>query len=147
MTKPIVIIGSINMDLILRTAHLPLPGETVLGEDVQTAGGGKGANQAVAAARLGGQVSLVGRVGADSYGSIHIQNFKKEGLDVGHIHIDPDKPSGVAVILLDHNGENSIVVSPGANLHVSSSDLQQAAHLIQNAAVVVMQLEIPLFQM
>src|SRR6266508_7017825 len=100
----ITIVGSINMDLVVRVAHLPEPGETILGHDYQTIPGGKGANQAVAAARLGAQVDMVGRVGKDTFGNLLRENLQREGINGSAVEDDPDSSSGIALITVDENG-------------------------------------------
>lgn len=144
MNKSIIVVGSINTDLILRSEHLPTPGETVLGGNLQTAGGGKGANQAVAAARLGAEVVLVGRVGSDVYAEQHLQAFTAEGIVIDAIARCPDTPTGTAVILLDAQGQNSIVVSPAANAQVTGTDVENARQYFKPGAILILQLEIPL---
>ncbi len=144
MKPKIIVIGSLNIDLIVRSPHIPAPGETVLGSSFATAGGGKGANQAVAAARLGAQVSMVGRVGADNYGSTLLAGLKSDGVDTRFVQQDPEHPTGLALITVDDQGENSIVVVSGANWQVSKMDIDRAADEIANADVLVLQLEIPL---
>ena len=144
MSANIVVVGSLNMDLVIRAAHIPKPGETILGTDFQTIPGGKGANQAVAAARLGGKVSMVGRVGEDPFAKVLLQNLKTVGVDVNHIQSDPDAASGVALIVVDDRGENSIVVGSGANMLLSEKDVEAAESVISDADVLVMQLEVPL---
>jgi ribokinase len=142
--KPIVVIGSINMDLVCRTAQMPKPGETVLGSDLQTIPGGKGANQAVAAAKLGEEVHMVGRVGEDDFGERLLNGLQQHKVNTDHVTITEGVASGCAMILVDKKGENSIVVVPGANAKVTAEDVDAAAGVITSAAVVIMQLEIPL---
>lgn len=144
MKPKIIVVGSLNMDLIVRAPHLPAPGETVLGSAFTTAGGGKGANQAVAASRLGAQVTMVGRVGADSYGDALLQGLQSDGVDTRFVQCDPDQPTGLALITVDDHGENNIVVVSGANWRVSTADIERAADEIASADVLVLQLEIPL---
>lgn len=141
--RPIVVIGSINMDLVCRVARMPRPGETILGGDLATIPGGKGANQAVAAAKLGGNVHFIGRVGEDDFGQRLLTGLTQHNVNTRYVTITEGVSSGCALILVDKKGENSIVVSPGANRKVSPEDVDAAADLIKNAAVVVMQLEIP----
>ncbi len=138
----IVVIGSINRDLTVVTASLPKPGETVMGRRHYSGGGGKGANQAVAAARLGSRVAMVGRVGDDEHGTTLRTALQDEGIDVAGIGVDPELPSGLAVITVDDNAENTIVVSPGANARLSPEHLD--SELVAGAQVVLAQLEIPL---
>lgn len=140
----IVVVGSCNMDLVVRAPRLPAPGETVLGGEFYTAHGGKGANQAVAAARLGADVTFVGRVGADQFGAALRAGLAQAGVDVSHLVSDPEAPSGVAMILVDHRGENSIVVASGANLRLTPHDVERARALIEAADVLLLQLESPL---
>ncbi len=140
----IVVVGSLNMDLIATAPHTPLPGETVLGDSFSTALGGKGANQAVAAARLGGQVSMIGRVGDDEYGEAQRSGLARDGVDSTYVNVDPDSHTGIALITVDTKGENSIVVVPGANARLGPTDVEVAAQTILDADVLVMQLEVPL---
>lgn len=144
MKPKIIVVGSLNMDLIVRASHLPAPGETVLGNNFASAGGGKGANQAVAASRLGAQVMMVGRVGKDGYGDALLQGLQSDGVDTRFVLRDPDQPTGLALITVDDHGENSIVVVSGANWRVSTADIDRAADEIASADVLVLQLEIPL---
>ncbi|MEW5871339.1 MAG: ribokinase [Chloroflexota bacterium] len=140
----IVVAGSLNMDLIIRADHLPRTGETIIGSDLKTAAGGKGANQAVAAARLGGQVSMVGRVGKDNFGDLQVKGLQADGIDTRHISLDPTAPTGVAMILLDAGAQNMIVVSPGANHRLAPLLVEAAGEAIAAADILVLQLEIPL---
>src|SRR5512141_1578467 len=122
----IVVIGSLNADLVVRAARFPKPGETIQGDDLATIPGGKGANQAVAAARLGASVAMVGCVGADAFGSTLIENLKQNNVDVRHVLRDGSAATGTAIIIVDSNGQNSIVLSPGANARVTGSDIDAA---------------------
>lgn len=140
----IAVVGSVNRDLVLHVGHHPVPGQTVLGLGHETMPGGKGANQAVAAARLGGDVAFVGRVGADDAGQTLIEEFLHEGVDTAHLVIDADAPTGLAVITVDDTGENTIIVSSGANGRVSPDDVNGAAALLMAATVTLLQLEIPI---
>ncbi len=142
--KDIVVIGSSNTDMIVQTPHLPRPGETVLGGSFSTAAGGKGANQAVAAARLGGKVTLIARVGQDALGDQAVQGFTEQGIRVDHIVRDPQAPSGVALITVDRQGENCIAVASGANNRLGVADIESARERIAAADIVLMQLETPL---
>lgn len=144
--KPkIVVVGSSNTDMVARAPKLPGPGETVLGGAFVMAAGGKGANQAVAAARLGGDVTFIARVGADLFGEQAVQGFEADGIRTDYIVRDPDAPSGVALIGVDETtGENSIIVAPGANARLSIEDIEAAAGAIREADVLVCQLEVPL---
>ena len=142
--KPVVVIGSSNMDLVIKTARIPCPGETILGGEFVMVAGGKGANQAVAAARLGAQTWFVARVGEDPFGDKMLRNFADEGIETAHVTRDPEHASGVATITVDEDGENAIVVAPGANGRVRPDDIRRAREIIESADSVLMQLEIPL---
>src|SRR4051812_25092448 len=128
MIKPrVVVIGSSNIDLIVKTDRIPRPGETTIGGEFTMAAGGKGANQAVAAARAGGDVTLVARVGRDANGDLAIAGFVAAGIDVEHVSRDPTRPSGVALIVVGRTGENSIAVASGANNGLGVSHVRRAA--------------------
>jgi ribokinase len=142
--KDIVVIGSVNTDMIVQTPHLPRPGETVLGGRFSTAAGGKGANQAVAAARVGGNVTFVARVGQDAFGDQAVQGFADQGINVDHIVRDTQAPSGVALITVDAQGENCIAVALGANNNLGVADIEAVRDRIESADMVLMQLETPL---
>jgi len=144
MMDSIVVIGSSNTDMIVQTPHIPKPGETILGGTFCTAAGGKGANQAVSCARAGGQVTLVARVGKDMFGDQALQGFRVDGINVDHVGQDPAAPSGVALIIVDEQGENSIAVASGANGKLSVADVEAAAGAINSAGIVLMQLEVPI---
>jgi ribokinase len=140
----IVVVGSANTDLVVRTAHLPQPGETVLGGTFAQVGGGKGANQAVAAARAGGQVTLLAKLGDDDLADAALRSYQAEGIDTTHITRAAGVASGVALILIDAAGENAIAVASGANSLLAPADIDAAADAIRQADVVLIQLEIPL---
>jgi ribokinase len=140
----ILVIGSSNTDMVLEVQRLPAPGETVLGGGFSMAAGGKGANQAVAAARAGGDVSLIARVGDDAFGRQAVEGLRQEGIDLTYLVRDPDAPSGVALIFVSRKGENCIAVGPGANGRLATADIERAARAFAAAAVVVAQLETPL---
>src|SRR5260221_12068561 len=145
--KPIVVLGSINMDLVCRCARMPRPGETVAGQDLLTIPGGKGANQAVAAAKIAGpgeEVHLIGRVGHDDFGQRLMVGLREHGVNIERVIVTEGIGTGCATILVDEAGENSIVLSPGANAKVSVEDVEAAADLIAGATVLILQLEIPL---
>ncbi len=135
--------GSINMDLVARTSKLPVPGETLLGSNFFTVPGGKGANQAVALARLGVATSMVGRVGDDNFGNQLLKTLKVAGIDIENVLVD-EVSSGVALISVDDAGENQIIVVPGANGRVDSTDVENLSSLLPNCRVLLMQFEIPL---
>jgi ribokinase len=143
MSHKIVVVGSSNVDLIIKGDKIPARGETVLGGTFYKAAGGKGANQAVAASRAGGEVSFVSCVG-DEYGDESIEGYRKDGINVDHVKKDPKVATGIALILVDKNGENSISVASGANLSLSVSDIRNAKELIRDADVLLMQLESPM---
>jgi ribokinase len=143
LRKPIVVVGSINMDLVARTPQIPIAGQTVIGTGFTTTPGGKGANQAVAVARLGYPVKMAGAVGADVFGESLIGNLISAGVDTAAVG-RMDGPSGVAPILVADSGENSIVVVPGANGKVDSAYIDRHADLIRSAGMVLCQLELPL---
>jgi ribokinase len=140
----IVVVGSLNMDLVVRLPKIPRPGETLLGGIFHTYPGGKGANQAVAASRLGGHVTMVGCVGEDSFGRELINTLSNEGIDTSHIYVQRESSTGVALIQVDDQAQNSIAVASGANYFLSSSYVEKAMQAIEKIDVVVMPLEIPL---
>lgn len=136
----ILVVGSLNADLVVKSPRFPQPGETISGEDLKIIPGGKGANQAVAAARQGMDVTMIGRVGGDSFGAFLVENLKSNRVDTSHVLAD-DSATGTAIILVDANGQNSIVLSPGANGKVSPADVDSASFL--NSKLILLQLEIP----
>ncbi|MBL8062503.1 MAG: ribokinase [Anaerolineales bacterium] len=136
----VIVVGSLNADLVVKSPRFPQPGETISGEDLQIIPGGKGANQAVAAARQGVAVAMVGRVGSDSFGPFLVGNLKSNQVDTSHVIVD-DSATGTAIIVVDANGQNSIVLSPGANGMVSPADVDSASFL--NSKLLLLQLEIP----
>jgi len=140
----ILIVGSSNTDMVIKTNHFPAPGETILGGRFLMNAGGKGANQAVAAARLGGMVTFVGKIGDDIFGKQAVQQLEDEGINVDYVAVDPENPSGVALITVDKKGENSIVVAPGSNGTLSSADFDKAIAELNESEFVLMQLEIPI---
>jgi len=142
--RRIVVVGSVNIDLMLRCPQLPAAGETVLGGDLQQAPGGKGANQAVAAARLGAEVAFIGCIGDDAFGEQAAAALRAEGIDIRHLQRCAGLSTGVAMVLSDTAGENCIALSPGANQALSPEHIDAAAHLFDGAALVVCQLESPL---
>ena len=145
MNQPrILVVGSSNTDMIIKMDRIPQPGETVIGGDFMTAAGGKGANQAVAAARAGGNVTFIARVGSDLFGKQAVEGFVQEGINIEHIISDSGSPSGVALIFVGKNGENSIAVASGANGNLSSNDILNAKEVFAEASVLVMQLETPI---
>ncbi|RJP18643.1 MAG: ribokinase [Candidatus Omnitrophota bacterium] len=140
----IIVVGSSNTDMVVRCSRLPKPGETVLGGEFIRAHGGKGANQAVAAARLGGQVSFVCRVGNDSFGQEATEAYKQEGIDTSNIIVDLSGASGIALIVVDEHGENYIAVASGVNLHLCPADVDFLATAFSTGDVLLLQLEIPI---
>ncbi len=139
----VVVVGSLNIDLVTHTERIPAPGETVLGGDLATVPGGKGANQAVAAARLGAQTAMVGQLGDDGFAAQLRQSLAADNIDARHV-TTVDAATGVALIVVDARGQNSIVVASGANMRVTPADVDAAAETIANADVLLLQLEIPL---
>lgn len=144
MTRPILVVGSVNLDVVCAVDEIPRPGQTVMGQDVQLFHGGKGANQAMGIARLGHPVRMVARVGDDAAGTQLRAGLRGGGVDVRRIAVTRRTPSGMALICVDRHGENSIVVSPGANAHLRPSDVRPLAALLPSCAMVLLQLEIPL---
>ena len=141
----VIVIGSSNTDMVFRTPRFPAPGETILGSDFAVIPGGKGANQAVAAARAGAEVVFIAKVGDDDLGRQALTCYQEDGIETRFILADHSHPSGVAMILVDETtGMNSIVVAPGVNAHVMPADLDAIAFEIQSADVLLIQLEIPL---
>jgi len=140
----IAVVGSINMDLVVRCGRLPRPGETIIADDAREIPGGKGANQAVAAARLGAKVSMIGRVGSDSFADRLLDNLRHERVDTAHTLRTEDCASGLAIISVEATGENSITVVPGANGHMTPNDIDAASDKIERAEVLLLQLEIPM---
>lgn len=142
--KKLLVVGSSNTDMVIKAAHLPRPGETVLGGTFFMNPGGKGANQAVAAARLGVSVTFICKTGNDIFGHQTHQLLEEEGIDTSYVFSDIKTPSGVALITVDAKAENCIVVASGANANLMSSDLKKAEEAINSSDIVLMQLEIPL---
>jgi ribokinase len=138
----ILVIGSLNTDLVVRAPRFPLPGETIQGGDFATFPGGKGANQAVAAARLGAEVAMIGRVGNDAFGSMLIENLRQNHVDASRVLPDETTATGTAIIIVDANGQNSIVLSPGANSKFTPAHIEPAS--IPPAKLLLLQFEIPL---
>ncbi|HEY4110595.1 ribokinase [Puia sp.] len=142
--RKIVVVGSSNMDMVVKTDHIPAPGETVLSGSFFMNPGGKGANQAVAVARLGGEAVFISKMGNDVFGKQFSQLFSEEGIDTRYLVSDEDLPSGVALITVDEAGENSIVVASGANAALEGKDIDSALEQIASAAILLVQLEIPM---
>jgi ribokinase len=142
--RRVVVVGSANLDIVVPVPHHPMTGETVMGGDHALVPGGKGANQAVAAARQGAVVAFVGRVGNDDAGTALRTSLGEAGVDTSHLSVDEEAPSGIALIGVDAHGDNAIVVSPGANARVGSSDVGLAEAVLADASVVLLQLEIPI---
>lgn len=142
-TNKIIVIGSSNTDMVVKAKKLPLPGETVLAGTFFMNAGGKGANQAVAAARLGGNVTFVSKVGNDIFGKQTVESLKKDMINTDFVFTDEKAPSGTALILLNEEGENCIVVAPGANANLLPSDIEKVKD-ISSAEIILMQLEIPM---
>ena len=142
--QQILVVGSSNTDMVIKAAHLPRPGETILGGTFFMNPGGKGANQAVTIARLGGPVTFICKTGSDIFGHQSQQLFEEEGINTSYIFSDSEHPSGVALITVDEKAENCIVVASGANANLMPSDLARAEEAIEQADLVLMQLEIPM---
>lgn len=140
----IAVVGSSNTDMIIKTAKIPRPGETILGGEFFMAPGGKGANQAVAAARAGGVVAFIARVGTDIFGKKAVEGFIQDRIDVKHVYKDRRAASGIALIIVGADGENSIAVASGANSYLSTEDIRRAERAISSAKILLMQLETPL---
>jgi len=144
MSGSIVVIGSANTDMVVKSSYLPRPGETILGGDFIMTPGGKGANQAVAAAKLGGDVTFIARLGDDTLGHSAIEEYNAYGIDTSCIIKDAKAPSGVALIMVDEKGENCISVASGANANLSTDDIVANMDLIKSAGYILVQLETPL---
>jgi ribokinase len=142
-SSSIIVIGSANTDMVVKTDILPLPGETKLGCKFFMNAGGKGANQAVAAARLGGKVTFIAKVGNDIFGKQTLVNLHKENINIDYVFVDDDEPSGTALIMVNQRGENCIVVAPGANACLLPADIG-IVNVIASAEIILMQLEIPM---
>lgn len=142
--KKIIVIGGSNVDMVVRTSHLPAPGETILGGEFFMNQGGKGANQAVAIKRLGGNLIFMAKLGNDVLGRQSVGYFKKEGIDTRYIALDEDSASGVALISVDDHAENSIVVASGANMLLNEQDVDKMLEEMCEGDILLMQLEIPL---
>jgi ribokinase len=140
----VLVFGSINMDLVVRTSRFPLPGETLSGSDFYTAPGGKGANQAVAAGRLEAPVGMVGRVGGDVFGQALLDSLKRNGVDTNSVQVDPSQPSGVAVITVDDAAENHILIVAGANGQVGAGDVERLEAALDGATHLLLQFEVPM---
>ncbi|MDP9229041.1 MAG: PfkB family carbohydrate kinase, partial [Bacteroidota bacterium] len=133
MKTSIVVVGSSNTDMVIKADHLPAAGETIIGGTFFMNPGGKGANQAVAAARLGGNVTFIAKIGNDIFGRHSVQMFEEEKINTSYILSDPEHPSGVALITVDKNAENCIVVASGSNASLSPNDLVAARLAIEKA--------------
>jgi ribokinase len=143
-SKKIVVVGSCNTDMVIKAARLPVPGETILGGTFLMNPGGKGANQAVAAARMGGSVTFISKTGNDVFGKQSVMLYNAENIRTDYIFSDPKLPSGVALITVDSYGENCIVVASGANASLNPADINKARAEIESGDLVLMQLEIPI---
>lgn len=142
--QQILVVGSTNTDMVIKAAHLPRPGETILGGTFFMNPGGKGANQAVAIARLGAPVTFICKTGTDIFGHQSQQLFEAEGINTSYVFSDPQNPSGVALISVDDKAENCIVVASGANANLTPEDLKKAEEAIDQCDIVLLQLEIPM---
>lgn len=139
----LIVVGSLNMDLVVRTPRFPQPGETIQGQDLATYPGGKGANQAVAAAKHGLEVAMIGKVGQDTFGDTLLETLPSKKVDTTHITTDPQASTGTAVITVNQKGQNSIVLSAGANARLTPADIDRAGELFEHAAMFLVQFEIP----
>lgn len=144
MTRSIIVFGSINLDLVARVPHLPNPGETLSGYSFVTVPGGKGANQAVGAAKLGGSTRMIGRVGGDAFGEELLKSLQDSGVQTDLVMVDRAISSGVAMIAVDDRSENHIIVIPGANGNVNESDLEKLQSTLTSSSILLLQLEIPI---
>ncbi len=144
MNKKIVVLGSSNTDMVIKTERLPVPGETVLGGTFLMNPGGKGANQAIAASRLGGEVTFICKTGNDMFGQQSVDLYAEENINTDFIFQDKALPSGIALITVDAHGENCIVVASGANFSLNCSDIDQAREAIEQADLLLLQLETPI---
>lgn len=142
--KKIVVVGSSNTDMVVQSSKIPQPGETVLGKTFIMSPGGKGANQAVAAAKLAGDVTFIAQIGGDIFGETAMKGFKAHGIDTSFIQVDQNSPSGVALIMVDEQGENCISVASGANATMDKSLIDTVKDVISRASYVLTQLEIPI---
>jgi ribokinase len=140
----VVVVGSSNTDMVFGCSGMPKPGETITGKSFDIFPGGKGANQAVAAARAGASVTFIARVGNDHFGKKAIQDYGRDKINTSYISTDPDLPSGTAMIMVDETGQNSIVVVPGANGNLRPEDIDKAEEVFRDADILLLQLEIPL---
>ncbi|ADQ16149.1 ribokinase [Leadbetterella byssophila DSM 17132] len=140
----IVVVGSSNTDMVIKASRLPVPGETVIGGEFMMNPGGKGANQAVAVARMGGQVTFITKTGNDLFGRQSMELYNSENINTDYVFSDEDHPSGVALISVDVYGENCILVAPGANAALTTADIEKARKEIEEAEILLMQLEIPM---
>jgi ribokinase len=145
MTPSIVVVGSVNMDLVMRMERAPTAGETLTGRDFATLPGGKGANQAVACARMGASVAMVGVVGGDAHGTALRSALEHDGIACDHLRTAASTASGVAMIWVEDNGQNRIVLAPGANGSMEVDDIDRAAELIGSARMMIAQLEVPMY--
>jgi len=145
MPKPrVVVVGSANADLVVRAARVPRPGETLMGSDFAVVPGGKGANQAVACSRLGAETHFIGRVGGDEFGGLLLAALKRAGVRTSRVRRDRKTPTGIAIIIVQPDGQNSIVVAPGANSRCSVEDINRSESLIAKSQALVTQLEVPI---
>lgn len=142
--KKILVIGSLNLDMVVNVDHTPAVGETILSDKMNLIPGGKGANQAYAAGRLGADVTMLGAIGNDTYGDIQIESLQKAGVNVSGLIRREEENTGIALITVNRDGDNSIVVVSGANATLSCEDIDQNIHLLQEADIIIFQLEIPL---
>ena len=140
----VLVVGSANMDLVVRCERFPTPGETILGGEFGTFPGGKGANQAVAAAKLGGEVYFIGKMGHDIFRENLVASMEQDGVRLEHLLIDAEAPTGVALITVASSGQNEIIVASGSNMHLTAAEVEANEDAFKNAGVLLLQLEVPL---
>lgn len=141
----ICVLGSINMDVVLGVKNIPRPGETILANSLKKVPGGKGANQAVAASRLGGNVSMIGKVGKDEYGEYLVKRLRENNINTENIFLDHNNPTGMAVINVSEDGQNSIIVIPGSNMAIQNEEILSVKKLIENSDILIAQFETPIY--
>lgn len=142
--RSVLVVGSANMDMVVSTPRFPKPGETVLAGEFGMYPGGKGANQAVACAKLGGEVTILAKMGKDMFSEQLTESLERDGVDVGHVFTDEDTPTGIALITVDQTGQNEILVVSGSNMNLTPAEIESEADLFDRAGIVMLQLEIPL---
>lgn len=140
----VCVLGSLNIDVVINVKKMPQVGETILGDNLKNASGGKGANQAVAARRCGAKVTMIGKIGNDNSGKTLIDSLKKDSINVDYVTVDAVSPTGTALITVNEEGNNSIIVVPGANMTISHEEIQNAAKIIEDSHIIISQFETPI---